>query len=165
VQAHFSARWFQLTAASIEVSLPDPLTATAVVALSLKGDIIEPVTHSVPLFELAPGGVAIPGIITLGPTVGVSLGMEVGGVKGGVGVTVGGTAVVGGGGGSVARLDFLEREGTGKTGWGVEFTGQELKADASVETRAAVFLRAAVGVEVSVFGESSCVDWGLCRAG
>lgn len=152
VQAHFSARWFELTAASIEVSLPENLTATAVLGLSLKGDIVEPVTQSVPLFELAPGGVAIPGIITLGPTVGVSLGMEVGGVKGAVGVTLGGTAVVEGG--SVAKLDFLNRDDTaGAEGWGVEFQKEEFKADVSVETRAAVFLRAAVGVEVSVFGE------------
>ncbi|KAK3293844.1 uncharacterized protein B0H64DRAFT_475409 [Chaetomium fimeti] len=150
VQAHFSARWFELTAAAIEVSLPDDLTATAVLGLSLKGEVVEPVSRSVPLFELAPGGVAIPGIVTLGPTVGVSLGMEVGGVKGGVAVTMGGTAVVEGG--SVARLDFLNGDDVaGAEGWGVEFRGGEFKADASVETRAAVFLRAAVGVEVSVF--------------
>ncbi|KAK4150036.1 hypothetical protein C8A00DRAFT_18368 [Chaetomidium leptoderma] len=153
VQAHFSARWFKLTAASIEVSLPENLTATAILALTLKGDVLEPiVAQSLPLFELAPGGVAIPGIITLGPTVGVSVGMEVGAVKGAVGVTLGGTAVVEGG--SVARLDFLKERGDGgevKKGWGVEFRREEFRADASVETRAAVFLRAAVGVEVSVF--------------
>ncbi|KAH6851108.1 hypothetical protein B0I37DRAFT_373216 [Chaetomium sp. MPI-CAGE-AT-0009] len=150
VQAHFSARWFELTAASVQVSLPENLTATAVLGLSLKGDVVEPVAHSIPLFELAPGGVSIPGIITLGPTVGVSLGMEVGGVKGSVGVEMGGTAVVEGG--SVARLDFLNRDDmAGAEGWGVEFRREVFKADASVETRAAVFLRSAVGVEVSVF--------------
>ncbi|KAH6651230.1 hypothetical protein F5144DRAFT_617854 [Chaetomium tenue] len=151
VQAHFAARWFQLTAAAVEVSLPSELTATAVLGLSLKGTVVDAVTGSVPLFELAPGGVAIPGVVTLGPTVGVSLGVEVGGVRGAVGVTVGGTAVVEGG--SVARLDFLER-GDGRTGvegWGVQVRGEELRVDASVEARAAVFLRAAVGVEVSVF--------------
>ncbi|KAL2022460.1 hypothetical protein VTK56DRAFT_5289 [Thermocarpiscus australiensis] len=156
VQAHFAAEFFTLKDASIQVSLPDDdgdgagLSATAVLSLALKGDVVDPVTRTVPLFEISPAGVSIPGIVTLGPTVGVSLGMEVGRVTAGVAVTMGGTASVAAG--SVATLDFLDEKGTGSTGWGVEFRKEEdFKADASVETKAAVFLRAAVGVEVSVF--------------
>ncbi|GAB1316114.1 hypothetical protein MFIFM68171_06324 [Madurella fahalii] len=149
LQAHFSARFFELTDAAVEVALPaEGLTATALLGVTLRGDVLQPVTRSIPLFEIAPGGVSIPGVLTIGPTVGVSLGMEVGGVRGSVTATMGGSATVQGG--SKARLDFLDESRTGKEGWGVDFQGEEFKVEAAVDARASVFLRGAVGVEISV---------------
>jgi hypothetical protein len=148
VQAHFAARLTELTAAALEVSLPEPLTATAVLALTLTGEIIQPVSRSLPLFEVAPGGVTIPGVLTIGPTLSISVGMDVGGLKGSVAATMGGKASVAGG--SKATLDFLDEQRMGKEGWDVEFGDEQFKVDAAVETGAGVFLRGSIGVEVSV---------------
>ncbi|KXX77789.1 hypothetical protein MMYC01_204090 [Madurella mycetomatis] len=149
LQAHFSARLFELTDAAVEVTLPDNgLAATALLGLTLRGDLVQPVSRSIPVFEFSPAGVSIPGVLTIGPTVGVSLGMELGGVRGSVTATLGARATVEGG--SKARLDFLDENGTGKEGWGVDFEGEEFKVEAAIDARAGVFLRGTVGVEVSV---------------
>lgn len=153
LQAHFAARLFELTDAAVEVSLPEGgLAATALLGLTLRGDLVQPVSRSIPVFEFSPAGVVIPGVLTLGPTVGVSLGMELGGVRGSVTATLGASATVEGG--SRARLDFLDENGSGKEGWGVHFQGEEFKVEAAIDARAGVFLRGTVGVEVSVLGES-----------
>ncbi|KAK4186401.1 hypothetical protein QBC35DRAFT_533435 [Podospora australis] len=149
VEGRFSAKAFKLSEASIEVSLPEDLSATAILSLSVKGDLTQgaAVSRSIDIFKFSPGGISIPGVLTIGPTVGISLGAEIGEIRGGVSVTLGGKVSLPKG--STAKLDFLDENKLSKTGWEVKFEEQPLKADVAVEASASAFLRGIIGVEVS----------------
>ncbi|KAK4110866.1 hypothetical protein N656DRAFT_799594 [Canariomyces notabilis] len=149
VQAHFAAKKFQMTDAALEISLPDPIVADVVLGVTLSAALTQPLTRTIPVFAPPLGGVKIPGVISLGPQVTLSLGAEIGAVRGSVGVTMGGRASINKD--SKARLDFLDEKRTGKTGWDVNFDNEQFKVDTSVEVGAAGFVRGAIGVEVSVF--------------
>ncbi|KAK4165617.1 hypothetical protein QBC43DRAFT_351268 [Cladorrhinum sp. PSN259] len=150
IEARFSADDGKLTQASIDLSLPEDLIATAILSMALKGDVSKglAVSKSVPIFEVSPAGIVIPGIMTIGPTVAIKLGAEINEIKGAISMTLGGTATLPKG--SSARLDFLDEDKLSKKGWEVRFKNAPFKADASVTASAGVFLRGSVGVEVSV---------------
>lgn len=66
-QATFKVRVFELEEAVIEMSTPG-IDATAIVALTIKGDISDALLErSFPLFKASPAGVAIPGTFILHP--------------------------------------------------------------------------------------------------
>ncbi|KAK4199318.1 hypothetical protein QBC40DRAFT_282288 [Triangularia verruculosa] len=150
IEARFAAKAFKLSEANVEVSLPDDLAATAIVALKAQGSLLDgaALSQSIPIFEFSPAGIAIPGVLTLGPTVAISLGAELGELKGSLGVTLGGKASLPKG--STAKLDFLSETKMSKSGWEITFEDEPLKVDANVEARASAFLKGSIGVEVSV---------------
>jgi len=149
IQGRFRARQFQIEEAWIEAST-EGLSAKAVLGLTLKGELTDTLAEkSVPVFKVSPAGVSIPGVLTIGPTVSVSLGAEISKVKGGVTVSFGGTATIPP---SITRLDFLSQEDTVARGWKPSFKAEPFKAEAFIEASAAAFLKAAVGLEISAVG-------------
>lgn len=153
VEGHFAARAFDITAASVRVSLPDEgLRATTLLELALTAELRQGVKRSVPIFKAAPSPLIIPQLMTIGPAVALNLVGEIGAVQGTVALTMGGRATVAGG--SWAMLDFFDEKKTSKEGWGVTFEGEQFAAKASIETTAGVFLRGSIGLEISVLGES-----------
>ena len=155
ISARFSAELFELKEANIDLTLDEDLTATAILTMGLRGDLTSglAVSKSVPIFEFSPAGIVIPGVMTIGPTVGINLGAEINEIKGAISMTLGGTAKLPKG--SSARLDFLNEDKLTKEGWDLEFDEAPFKADASVTASAGLFLRGTVGMEVSVVGELS----------
>jgi len=150
IRGRFRAEQFELQEAWIEAST-DGLSAKAVIGLTLKGDLAEDklAEKSVPVFKISPAGVSIPGVLTIGPTVTVELGAEISQIKGGITVSLGGTAAIPP---STSRLDFLDRSGTTATGWDPNFKAEPFKADAFIEAKASAFLKAAIGLEISAVG-------------
>jgi len=149
IEGRFRVEQFQMKEAWIEVSTRG-IQATAVIGITLKGDLTGKLAEkSVPIFKVSPAGVAIPGVLTIGPTVSVSLGAEISEIKGGVSVSLGGTTTIPP---STARLDFLSQSRTTSTGWRPSFEVAPMKADAFVEAKATAFLKAAIGLEISAVG-------------
>lgn len=149
VDAKFSVGWFELDEAAVEISTQG-IDATVIMDVSIKGELTdELVEKSIDLFKVSPGGISIPGIVTIGPTVGIALTAGVNAIKGGVTFTVGGTASIPP---STARLDFLDQAGTYSEGWEASFEPQPFEVDLLVEARASVALKPAVGLEISVLG-------------
>jgi hypothetical protein len=149
IRGRFRARQFQFEEAWIELST-EGISAKAVIGLTLKGDLTDTLLEkSLPIFKVSPAGVAIPGVLTIGPTVSVSLGAEISAIKGGVTVSCGGTAVIPP---STSRLDFLDEDRTTSDGWKPKFKAEPFKVDAFIEAKASAFLRAAVGLEISAVG-------------
>ncbi|CAI4213724.1 unnamed protein product [Parascedosporium putredinis] len=146
IRGNFRVTQFRTEEAWIEISTAG-LTAKAVLGLALKAEITGKLfEQSVPVFQAAPAGLSIPGVLTVGPTVAVKLGAEISQVKGVVGLTLGGTATIPA---STARLDFLSEDRTSGSGWEPVFEAEPVGADASVEAKATAFLRASVGLEIS----------------
>jgi len=150
IQGRFRARNFEIEEAWIEAST-EGLSAKAVLGLTLKGELTGTLAEkSVPVFKVSPAGISIPGVLTIGPTVAVSLGAEISKVKGGVTVSFGGTATIPP---SITRLDFLNEENTVGQGWEPSFKAEPFKADAFIEAGAAAFVKVAVGLEISAVGK------------
>ncbi|PKS07918.1 hypothetical protein jhhlp_006527 [Lomentospora prolificans] len=146
IRGSFQVNQFKTEEAWIEISTKG-ITAKAALGLTLKGEITgKLVEQSVPIFQASLAGISIPGVLTIGPTIGVELGAQVSEVKGSVGVTLGGTASIPS---SVTRLDFLSEDKTTGTGWEPEFDAEPIEVDASVEAKATAFLRASVNLEIS----------------
>ncbi|KAK3325132.1 hypothetical protein B0H66DRAFT_615571 [Apodospora peruviana] len=153
IRGLFRARKLQIQQAWIEVSTQG-IDAKAILGTTLNGALTgQLASKSVPIFRFSPGGVAIPGLLTIGPTVSVSLGAEISEVSGGVAITLGGMASIPA---STSRLDFLSESGTASTGWEPSLEAEPFTADIFVEAKATAFLRAALGLEINA------VEW-ICR--
>lgn len=151
-EAKFRVKFFDLEEAFVELRTTG-LSATAVIALTMSGDLTDSILQqSLPLFKASPAGVAIPGIVTIGPTVGVALTAGIGAIKGAVTVTAGGTASIPA---SRWKLDFLSEAGSVAEGWVPTLETVPLEAEASVAVSATASLDASVGLELSVLGELS----------
>jgi hypothetical protein len=149
IEAKFRVRWGQMQEAWVQASTKS-ITAKAVIGLTLKGDLTGKLAEkSVPIFKISPAGVAIPGVLTIGPTVAINLGAEISQIKGGVSISFGGTAKIPP---STARLDFLSQAGTSSTGWKPSFEAAPFKADVLIEAKAKAYLAAAIGIEMSAIG-------------
>jgi len=149
IKGRFKATLLKMEEAWVEVST-EGIEAKAVMGLTLKGDLAGPLaSKAIPIFKFSPAGVAIPGLLTIGPTVGVSLGAEIGAVSGGLALGFGGTATIPA---SSSRWDFLDENGMSSSGWEATFEAEPFTADVFVQTSASVFLRAAVGLEISAVG-------------
>lgn len=152
VEAKFRVRWFDIEEAFVEMRTAG-IDATAIVDVTLSGDLTETLLEqSLPLFKASPAGIVIPGIISLGPTVSVALTAGVSAIKGGIKMTLGGTATIPE---SVSRLDFLSEEGSSSEGWTPEFSSVPFEADLYVEAKASASLDAAVGLELSALGKNA----------
>lgn len=150
VEAKFRMKWFKLEEAFVELRTGG-LSATAVIALTMNGDLTDALLQqSLPLFKASPAGVAIPGIVTIGPTVGIALTAGISAIKGGVTLTMGGTASVPE---SKWKLDFLSEEGSVAEGWEPTLEAKPLEAQAFIEVKASASLDASVGLELSVLGK------------
>ncbi len=150
IEAKFSVKFFKIQEAWVEASTQG-INATAIISLALKGDLTDKLaSKEVPVFKISPAGISIPGVLTIGPTVSINLGAEISQIKGGVTISLGGTATIPP---STARLDFLSQSDTAATGWKPTFQEAPFKADVFVEAKASVYLSAAVGIEISVVGE------------
>ncbi|KAK5652666.1 hypothetical protein OQA88_10260 [Cercophora sp. LCS_1] len=152
ISGKFRAQAFQMQEAWIELAT-EGVSAKAVIGLGFKGNLTEKLfERSLEVFKFSPAGVAIPGVLTVGPVISVSLGVEVSEVAAGVNIALGGTATIPK---SSSRLDFLSKANTKTVGWKPEFKAEPFKSDGMVEVKATAFLRPAIGLEISV------VDTGL----
>jgi hypothetical protein len=150
VGARFRVSLTELKEASLDVSTGG-IDASTVVALTLKGDVTDTLyERALELIKYSPAGIAVPGVISIGPTVTVALKAGVNAIKGGVTLTVGGDTRLPA---SSAHLDFLDEAASGQEGWSVEFSNQKLEADVFIEASASTSLYAAVGLEISALGE------------
>ena len=150
VEASFSMEFFEFDEAFIELSTPG-IEAKAIVAATIRGKLTDSlVEKSLPLFKASPAGIAIPGIITIGPTVAIEIKAGITGIQGGTTLTLGGTMNIPE---SFSRLDFLDEEAMTSEGWEPEFVPTPLKADVFVEARATTSLSGSVGVEISALGK------------
>ncbi|KAK0704311.1 hypothetical protein B0H67DRAFT_613035 [Lasiosphaeris hirsuta] len=146
IRGRFRMELFIMKEAWVEASTAGIL-AKASVGLTVKTTLTAKLAEkSVDIFKFSPGGVSIPGLLTIGPTVGVRLGAEIQEVAGGIATVFGGNATIPP---STARLDFLSEDKTTSTGWKPTFQADPFKADQFIEMSAAVFLRAAIGLEIS----------------
>lgn len=151
VEAKFRVKFFDLEEAFVELRTGG-LSATAIVALTMSGDLTDSILEqSLPLFKFSPAGVAIPGIVTIGPTVGVALTAGIGAIKGAITLTAGGKASIPE---SKWKLDFLSEAGSVAEGWQPTLEAIPLTAEASIEVKASASLDASVGLELSVLGTS-----------
>ncbi|KAL6854741.1 hypothetical protein ACO1O0_005866 [Amphichorda felina] len=148
IEAHFSMEWFDISEASVSLSTPG-ISATAILDVTVKGELTDGLLEkSFPLFKASPAGISIPGIVTIGPTVTVALKAGVNAIKGGVKLTLGGTASIPP---STATLDFLNQDNTNSEGWEIQTEAVPLEADVFVEARAYTSLTPSVGLELSAF--------------
>lgn len=151
-EAKFRVKWFNLEEAFVELRTGG-LEAKAVVGLTMAGDLTDTLlSQSLPLFEASPAGIVIPGIVSIGPVVGVGLSAGISTIKGSVAVTAGGSATVPE---SKWKLDFLSEAGSVAEGWVPSLEVLPLEAQASVEVKATASLDASVGLELSVLGMCS----------
>lgn len=138
VKGRFRAKLFELQEAFVEVST-EGIEAKAILGLTLKGDLTDTLASKVvPIFKFSPAGVAIPGLLTVGPTVGVSLGAEIGSISAGVAMGFGGTMKIPP---STSRWDFLNEGGMSSSGWEPQFEAEPFTADVFIEAKASTFLR------------------------
>lgn len=150
VEATFRVRWFDIEEASIDISTAG-LSATAIIALKVGGDLTDAlIERSLPIFKASPAGIVIPGIVTIGPTVGVALTAGVSAIKGDITLTLGGTATIPA---STWRLDFLNEAGSVAEGWNPSLETVPLEADLSVAVTASTSLDASIGLELSALGK------------
>ncbi|CAH0025185.1 unnamed protein product [Clonostachys rhizophaga] len=146
IEGRFRVKFFKLKEAVIELST-EGIDVTTIIQLGLKGDLTDAlVQKSLSLLKLSPGGVSIPGILTIGPTVAISLDAGISAIKGAVKLTMGGTASIPA---SKSTLDFLAEDKTTSTGWDVQMSPSPLEADASIEAGASAALTASVGLELT----------------
>lgn len=150
VEAKFSMEWFEIKEATVELSTAG-IDTTAILDVTVKGQLTDELLEkSWPMFKASPAGIAIPGVVTIGPTVTVALKAGVNAIKGGVKLTLGGTAHIPP---STATLDFLNEDNTSSDGWEIESEAVPLEADVFVETRAYTSLTPSLGLEISAFGK------------
>ena len=150
IEAHFSVGFFEIDEAKVTLST-EGIEATAIIAATIKGQLTDDLLEKeFPLFKASPAGVAIPGLVTIGPTVQVALKAGVNAIKGGVTLTLGGTAKIPP---SSATIDFLSEDGMTSEGWEIETKPIPLQADLFVEARAFTSLTPSVGLEVSALGK------------
>lgn len=149
VKGRFKAKLLQLEEAFLDVST-EGIEAKAVMGLTLKGDLTDTLASKViPIFKFSPAGVAIPGLLTVGPTVSVNLGAEIGPISAGIAMGFGGTMKIPA---STSRWDFLNEGGMSSEGWQPTFEAEPFTADAFIEAKASAFLSAAIGLEISAVG-------------
>ncbi|KAM7188949.1 hypothetical protein V8F20_010361 [Naviculisporaceae sp. PSN 640] len=146
VKGRFRAKLLEMKEAFVEVST-EGIEANAILGLTLKGDLTDTLASKVvPIFKFSPAGVAIPGLLTIGPAVTVSLGAEIGAISAGIAMGFGGTMKIPP---STSRWDFLNEGGMSSSGWQPEFEAEPFTADVFIEAKASTFLRAAIGLEIS----------------
>ncbi|KAM7183274.1 hypothetical protein V8F33_013690 [Rhypophila sp. PSN 637] len=146
VKGRFKAKLLELEEAFVEVST-EGIEAKAVLGLTLKGDLTDTLASKVvPIFKFSPAGIAIPGLLTIGPAVTVSMGAEIGAISAGIAMGFGGTMKIPA---STSRWDFLNEGGMSSSGWEAQFEAEPFTADVFIEAKASTFLRAAIGLEVS----------------
>ncbi|KAK3339922.1 hypothetical protein B0T25DRAFT_365295 [Lasiosphaeria hispida] len=146
IRGRFRMELFSMKEAWVEAST-EGIVARASIGLTVKTALTAKlVEKSVDIFKFSPAGISIPGLLTIGPTVGVRLGAEIQEITGGIAAVFGGNATIPP---SKSRLDFLSEEKTTSTGWKPTFQGDPFRADQFIEMSAAVFLRAAIGLEIS----------------
>jgi len=155
IEAHFSLGFFELDEAKVTLST-EGIETTAIIAATIKGELTDDLLEKeFPLFKASPAGVAIPGLVTIGPTVQVALKAGVNAIKGGVTLTLGGTAKIPP---SSATIDFLSEDGMTSEGWEIESEAVPLEADIFVEARAFTSLTPSVGLEVSALERGFVAD-------
>lgn len=161
VKGRFRSVNLVLEEAWIELSTKG-ISARAVIALGLQGALPAGALPgaSVSLFRATPAGIDIPGVLRIGPTVTVDLGVELSELSAGVNLVLGGTAKIPA---SSARLNFLKEGGSKTVGWKPKFEADPVKADGFVEVKAAAFIKPGVGLEISVVGEWNVMCWGRGR--
>lgn len=157
VKGRFRSVNLVLEEAWIELSTKG-ISARAVIALGLQGALPSGALPgaSVSLFRATPAGIDIPGVLRIGPTVTVDLGVELSELSAGVNLVLGGTAKIPA---SSARLNFLKEGGSKTVGWKPTFEADPVKADGFVEVKAAAFIKPGVGLEISVVGEWHVMSW------
>ncbi|CAH0052323.1 unnamed protein product [Clonostachys solani] len=155
VEAQFRVRWFEIEEAWVELSTPG-VNSVAIIDINVQGDFTDKLFEgSITLFKASPAGISIPNILTIGPTVGVSLSAGVSAINGNVTLTVGGTSTIPP---STARLDFLNEQNTKSEGWTPIFEPTPIKVDAHVQVNATAALNAAVGLEISALETGFVAD-------
>ena len=146
VKGRFRAEQLELKEAWIELST-EGVTAKAVIGLGLKGALTGKIAErSLPIFKFSPAGVSIPGVLTIGPTISVNMGVELSEITAGVNIQVGGTSKIPA---SSSRLNFLDKDKTKTKGWKPTFETEPFTADGFVEAKASAFIRPAIGLEIS----------------
>jgi len=146
VKGRFRAEQLELKEAWIELST-EGVTAKAVIGLGLKGALTGKIAErSLPIFKFSPAGVSIPGVLTIGPTISVNMGVELSEITAGVNIQVGGTSKIPA---SSSRLNFLDKDKTKTKGWKPTFEPEPFTADGFVEAKASAFIRPAIGLEIS----------------
>ncbi|CAH0045142.1 unnamed protein product [Clonostachys solani] len=126
----------------------DGLRATTILSLGIKGKISEPlIEKSMPIFKVSPAGIAIPGVVTIGPTITVALKAGVDAIRGGATMTVGGHMRVHN---SSATLNFLKEDKTNAEGWDVDIESHPVEIDGFVEAKTYLSLSPSLGLEISL---------------
>ena len=147
VKGKFRVELLETKEAWIELST-DGITAKAVIGLALKGALTGKLAQkTVPIAKFSPAGISIPGVLTIGPTISVNMGVELSEITASVNINVGGSATIPK---SSARLDFLNKDKTKATGWKPSFKAEPFKVDGNVEAKASAFIQPAIGLEISV---------------
>lgn len=150
VKGRFRSVNFDIKEAWIELSTKG-ISAKAVIALGLKGALTGKLAEkSVSIFKASPAGIVIPGVLAIGPTVSVDMGVEVSEITAGLNLQLGGTATIPA---SSSRLNFLDKNGSKTVGWKPTFKEEPFKADGFVELKASAYIKPAIGLEITVIGE------------
>ncbi|KAK1836415.1 hypothetical protein QBC39DRAFT_367230 [Podospora conica] len=148
VKGRFRSVNLVMEEAWIELST-EGISARAVIALGLKGALVagQLPEKSVSIFRATPAGIDIPGVLRIGPTVSVDMGVELSELSAGLNLVLGGTATIPA---SSSRLNFLKEGGSKIKGWKPSFKADPVQADGFVEVKAAAFIKPAIGLEISV---------------
>jgi hypothetical protein len=159
LQAKFRMRWFKIKEAYVEMRTPG-INATVDMDINYTEELKKTIEKSKELLEYSPFGIEIPGIVTIAPTMSLSLGASIAPLRIGATVRFAGTMTISE---SSARLDFCHRDQTYRNGWEPVFSTKPLELDAYAESRITVSLDAAIGLEFSAVGKDasyfSCVEW------
>jgi len=151
VKGRFRSEQFgQLDEAWVEICTAG-LSAKAIISLGLTGALTDKLfARNVSIFTFSPAGIAIPGVLTIGPTISVDMGVEISEITAGVNIHLGGTAKIPA---SSARINFLGKnkdDGAKSRGWKPEFKPEPFAADGFVEAKASAFIKPVIGLEISV---------------
>ncbi|VUC31382.1 unnamed protein product, partial [Clonostachys rosea] len=147
IDATLTVHGGEMEEASVELTT-EGLRATTILSLGIKGKITEAlIEKSLPLFKVSPAGIAIPGVVTIGPTITVALKAGVDAIKGGATITMGGHMMISN---SSATLDFLSEDKMSAEGWDVEMESHPVQIDGFVEAKTYVSLSPSIGLEISL---------------
>uniref|UniRef100_A0A8H7MY56 Peptidase A1 domain-containing protein n=1 Tax=Bionectria ochroleuca TaxID=29856 RepID=A0A8H7MY56_BIOOC len=123
-QMDFSGKGLGFKEASVELTT-DGIRATTILSLGVKGKISKSlIEKSLPIFKVSPAGIAIPGVVTIGPTITVAL--------------------------KAATLDFLKENKTSAEGWDVDMESHPIEIDGFVEAKTYLSMSPSLGLEISL---------------
>ncbi|CAG9952278.1 unnamed protein product [Clonostachys rosea f. rosea IK726] len=147
IDAKLTAHDGEIEEASVELTT-DGIRATTILSLGVKGKISKSlIEKSLPIFKVSPAGIAIPGVVTIGPTITVALKAGIDAIRGGATITTGGHMRLSD---SSATLDFLKENKTSAEGWDVDMESHPIEIDGFVEAKTYLSMSPSLGLEISL---------------